>query len=492
MDSVRESQETLEKAASLEEASGQVRDTEQNAQLYRQIDWHIMPLMFLCYFLQFLDKVVLNYANIMGLTTSLHMDTNQFSWLASAFFIAYAVAEFPQGYLLQKFPISKILGVNVFLWGITLCCTAAAKSFASIAALGVLLGCFEAIISPALIMITSQWYTKRMGTPRVGIWYCGLDAGQIIGGLISFGAQHGDATASFSGWRIMFVAVGAFNILVAVAVILFLPNNVDSASFLSEDEKVAIHDLLILDQGGNGKKVFKFWSLWETAADLQVWLLFILTILIAIPSGVITTFSAVLIKGFGYTAKQSALLNMPSGAVSIFATLICTFAILKNFPRWLGICVLMAPTLIGAGLMSFYKGTRGGVLAGIYLINFDVAPLALIYALVGGNTQGYTKRVATNAIVAIGFSVANIIGPQTFRTHEAPGYISAKITIFAVNGASIVVAVLLRLLYGNRNRKRMQNRKMQLDAVGRGEMTVKEIEEDDMTDVTNTAFVYNY
>lgn len=75
----------------------QIRKVEQNVRLYRKVDWNILPLLFLCYFLSFLDKVVLNYANIMGLTKSLHMDTNQFAWLATAFFIAYGVAEFPQG-----------------------------------------------------------------------------------------------------------------------------------------------------------------------------------------------------------------------------------------------------------------------------------------------------------------------------------------------------------------------------------------------------------
>lgn len=37
--------------------------------LYRRIDWHIMPLMFFCYLLQFLDKVLINYANIVSVTT---------------------------------------------------------------------------------------------------------------------------------------------------------------------------------------------------------------------------------------------------------------------------------------------------------------------------------------------------------------------------------------------------------------------------------------
>ena len=102
--------------------------------------------MLVCYFLQFLDKVIINYANIMGLSDSLEMQGNDFPWLATAFFIAYAVAEIPQGALLQRFPVSKVLGVNVFCWGIILCCSSAAKNFTGMLVLRILLGLMEAVI----------------------------------------------------------------------------------------------------------------------------------------------------------------------------------------------------------------------------------------------------------------------------------------------------------------------------------------------------------
>ncbi|KAI1422613.1 putative allantoate permease [Xylaria sp. FL1777] len=461
--------------------------------LYRKIDAHIVPLMFASYFLQFLDKVIINYANIMGLQEDLKMHGQQFNWLATAFFIAYSVAEFPQGWLLQKFPPATVLGVNVLIWGVLVTSTAACQNFASLLAVRTLLGVFEAVITPALILITSQWYTRRESTPRYGLWYCGLGAGQIIGGLVSFAAQHGSRTASFSGWRIMFVSVGLFNIIIATLILLLLPNTPETTSWLSDTEKTHIREKLALDQAGTGKKIFRKMALVEALVfDLHVWILFVLTVLIVIPSGVITTFSATLIKGFGYDPKSAALLNIPSGAVSIIATLGCTYAILIDFPRCLGIMVLMIPTLIGAGLMSFYDGSRGGVLAGIYLINFVVAPLALIYALAGVNTQGYTKKVATNAIVAVGFGVANIIGPQTFLSWEAPGYISAKITIFAVSGAAIVVAAMLRLLYGWRNRQRVKERQAELDALSSGRIDIRTLEKLEETDMRNKAFVYVY
>ncbi|KAI0446464.1 putative allantoate permease [Xylaria telfairii] len=462
--------------------------------LYRKIDARIVPLMFASYFLQFLDKVLINYANIMGLQEDLGLHGQQFSWLATAFFIAYSVAEFPQGWLLQKFPPASVLGINVLLWGVLVTSTAACQNFAGLVAVRTLLGTFEAVITPALVLITSQWYTRRESTPRYGIWYCGLGAGQIIGGLVSFAAQHGSRTAPFSGWRIMFVAVGLFNLIIAVLIIVLLPNSPESASWLSEAEKIRIREKLALDQAGTGPKVFRKAALKESLFDLHVWILLILTILIVIPSGVITTFSATLIRGFGYDPKNAALLNIPSGAVSIIATLSCTYAILIDFPRWLGIVVLMVPTLIGAGLMSFYHGSQGGVLAGIYLLNFVVAPLALVYALAGVNTQGYTKKVTVNAVVAVGFGIANIIGPQTFLSWEAPGYISAKITIFAVNGAVIVVAIMLRLLYGWRNRQRIKQRQAELDSIRSGLIDIRALEklEGQETDVGNKAFVYVY
>ncbi|PTB69009.1 MFS general substrate transporter [Trichoderma citrinoviride] len=439
--------------------------------IYRKIDMRLVPLMFFCYFLQFLDKVIVNYANIMGIAKNLHFVGNDFSWMATAFFIGYAVAEFPQGYLIQKFPVSKVLGFNVLLWGIVVCCTAATQNFAGAAAVRTLLGMFEAVITPALIMITSQWYNKKQATLRTGIWYCGLGGGQVMGGLISWAAQHG-STTSFQSWRIMFVAVGVFNLFVALAVIIVMPSGVREAAFLTEDEKALIEEVLARDQAGAGKKVFRASGILDALKDLQVWLLFLNTILIVIPSGIITTFSATIINSIFLTPKKSALLNMPAGAISIFATFAGTYVIYYNLPRWLSIIGLLIPTIIGAGLMSFAK-SNAGALAGVYLINFDVAPLALIYALVGANTQGYTKKVTVNVIIAIAFSIANIIGPQTFQDKDKPKYLPAKITVLGVAGASIVVTILLRILYGMRNAKTAAARQAELEAIRRGEIDAK-------------------
>ena len=80
-----------------------------------------------------------------------------------------------------------------------------------------------------------------------------------------------------------------------------------------------------------------------------------------------------------------------------------------------------------------------------------VAPYAIILSAAGANYRGYTRKIAGGAIIAAAFSIANIIGPQTFQAKEAPNYHSAKYTLVASTAGCIVLAILLRLLYGYRN-----------------------------------------
>lgn len=231
-----------------------------------------------------------------------------------------------------------------------------------------LLGGFESVITPALIMITSAWYKRNEAAPRFGLWYSGMGLGQIIGGAISYGAQK--HKGSLAGWRIMFLCIGIVNCFIAIAV-WWLPGTPEEATFLTSAEKEAIAQRLHDDHAGVGIKKLRVRSIFETFLDLQTWLLCLLTILTVIPSGVITTYSAILIKGFGYNSKQAALLNMPSGIITILALLSSTWVVRKGYQRWVAIIMAVIPTLLGACLMSFLpKENKVGLLTGIYLVNF--------------------------------------------------------------------------------------------------------------------------
>lgn len=94
--------------------------------------------------------------------------------------------------------------------------------------------------------------------------------------------------------------------------------------------------------------------------------------------------------------------------------------------------------------MSFLpKHKQGGLLAGVYLVNFVVPTVIITYQWTAANVAGHTKRAFSTTLMGAAFGVGNIIGPQTFQAKDAPNYIPAKSTVLATQGAAAVLAVVL-------------------------------------------------
>jgi MFS family permease len=113
------------------------------------------------YFLSYLDKQTLNYANAYGLQKDLGMAGTDYSWVAAITNIGYLVCAYPSTLLLQKFPLGKYVAANLMLWGAILMLTTTAKNFAGLMALRFVLGGAEACIGPAWLLLTSMFWTRK-------------------------------------------------------------------------------------------------------------------------------------------------------------------------------------------------------------------------------------------------------------------------------------------------------------------------------------------
>ncbi|KAH0601497.1 hypothetical protein MHUMG1_00373 [Metarhizium humberi] len=429
--------------------------------LRHKIDWHIVPLMFLCYTMQFLDKVILNYAAVMGINKDLKLQGNDFSNVATFLFVGLLCFEVPNIYFLQIFPAAKWLGANVTLWGIATACGAAAHNYQSLLVSRIFLGIFEATIAPSLMLISSQWYTKSEQAPRFSFWYLGLGLGQIVGGLVSFGFQHMTPGAALAGWRTMFVVLGCLTVVFGICTLLFIPDTPMQAKWLSDTEKVALLKHISVNQTGIQSRKFRVKEIFEALLDPQIYLLILSVVLLSVSSGVVTTYSATLIRNIlsdeppAWAPKKAALLNMPSGIVSIFFTLMVGYGIRKKSHRWAWIIACIIPAIIGGALMSFLpKSNKAGLLAGIYLVNAVVAPLTIFYNWTVANCAGATKRAFAAAIISGSFSLGNIIGPQTFQARDAPDYHPAKLAVMGTQAGCAVTTFVLFLYYVWANKRR--------------------------------------
>ncbi|KAJ5120463.1 MFS general substrate transporter [Penicillium bovifimosum] len=450
--------------------------------LLRKIDWMVMPLMFCCYLLEYLDKSLLNYASVMGLLDDANISTNHFANLSLLFYVAFLAFELPHAYLMQRFPAAKYLGVMVMCWGAVVACTAACNSYGSLVAVRFLLGMFESTISPSLIIITTMWYKTSEQPIRVGLWYIGVGTGSILGALISFGFQHYHSQ-TFKSWQAMFLVVGLVTMFVGGLVIWLLPDN-PMSSRLSHAEKIVAIDRIRGNNTGIENKHFKLYQVLECLRDPQVLLLSLLTIAGSVPNGAVSSFQSIVIKSLGFSEMQTTLLQIPSGAIAVLSVLSATWLASKYNARGVNIIIWSAiGGLLGGSLLAFLpEENKAGKLVGNYLCQVVGAFLPCAYSFAGANFAGHTKKVTVNAIILMSFCIGNIVGPLTFRDQDAPNYTPAKVTIVAVDSATIVLTTILLFYYKWENKRRDQ----------RPQEHVENVEFLDLTDRQNKEFRYSF
>lgn len=78
-----------------------------------KIDLVLMPLLGFCYMLQFLDKLSLNYASLLGILEDVSLSGNQYSWASSVFYFGYLFWSYPTSYLVVRLPVGKYLSASV-------------------------------------------------------------------------------------------------------------------------------------------------------------------------------------------------------------------------------------------------------------------------------------------------------------------------------------------------------------------------------------------
>lgn len=463
-------------------------DPDVERKLIRKIDWMILPIVVALMSCQLMDKTTNSYASIMGLQTDLKMTGQVYSWVGSSFYFGYLVFEFPANLLLQRFPLSKTLGIAVIIWGIILMCHAACFSSAPFLLCRVLLGVFEGFMNPAYILLTSQWYKKSEQFMRSCIWFGFQGFGTILGAGIAYALAKYDNYA-LASWRLLYIITGSITIFLGILSIVHIPDIPVKAWFLNETEKKYCVERIRGNQQGFGNQHFKKSQLIEAFTDFRTLLFFIYGMSYAIPNGGFTNFGSILLKGdFGFSTYEALLMNMPGGGIDIVIPFLVAWLSLKFFKgdRLLICFIVNTLVIVGMCLLNF-TSHKGSKLAGYLTFYAATAVVSGMVSCISSNTAGHTKKVTVNTLFLVGYCVGNIIGPQSFRANQAPNYAGAKIAMLVSFCAGDVCIALMYWLNKRDNRIRDAKR----EALGSEYTPAENVEFSDLTDKENPEFRYS-
>ncbi|KAJ4988142.1 major facilitator superfamily transporter [Stagonosporopsis vannaccii] len=454
------------------------RNDEVAKRVLRKIDWRLIPLMFITYNLNFMDKTILSSASVFGLREDTHLQGQQYSWVSSVFYFGYFFWEYPTTFLIARLPVAKYLAANTFVWGAVVALTAACTNYGGLVTLRFFLGVAEATITPAFLFITSTWYTRDEIPTRTGLWFAGNSVGGLVASFLAYGVGH--IEGSLAPWIWMYIILGSLTFVWGIPMLLFLPDSISKAKFLTEDEReAAARRVALAGTGSTDNTRWKLNQALECLRDPKTWIIFSMSLLTQIPNGGTQNFGNLVIKSFGFTSLQSTLLVIPASIIAA-ATIAGTGYLAGRFRQLNCILIILVvvPAVVGSSLIYARPRTSSGVqLLGYFLLSTGPGAIPLLMSLVGANYKGVTKKMTMTALLFIAYCAGNIAGPQFFRTTEAPHYNTAFRAILVCYCLVIGLAVVLRCYLQWVNGKREREEGVKGDAGSAGVLAGKMADE---------------
>ncbi|KAF8212762.1 MFS general substrate transporter [Mycena galopus ATCC 62051] len=469
----------------------------------RKIDHHILPLMCILYWMQFMDKTTLGSSAILGILKATNLTTNQYNWLGTIFYLSYLAFEFPQNLALQRFPVAKWMSINIFIWSVALCSHAACKSFGGLFAVRLILGMCEGSITAGFMIVSSMFYTRTEQTLRVGYWFLMNGTAQIVTGLISFGTLH-IKTTHFEPWQWLMIITGLLTFIISVCFWFLFPDSPTNAWFLTPEERAVAVMRLKVNQTGVENKHFKKEQMIEALLDPKTWLFALFSALDNVPNS-LTNQQQIIVSSFGFTTLQTTLLGCVTGVVEIVTIYTgVTIAARTDSRAWVSF-VYFIPNLLGTILVNVLPWSdKVGLLFSVWITGVGTTSFVLALSWVSAVTAGHTKRVTTNAIMLGAYCIGNAAGPFMWQARYKPRNHVPWIVIGVCYACCMFIFLAIRYLLIAENKRRdaepvgndvydeVYVERLASDGSGRMEKVKVDKEFLDLTDRQNRDFRYVY
>jgi sugar phosphate permease len=204
---------------------------------YSKVDWRLIPFLFLCYILAYLDRVNVGFAKLQ-MVKDLSLSDAAFATGAGIFFIGYFFFEVPSNILLKKFGARAWIARIMISWGVISSLMMFVHSERMFYVMRFLLGIAEAGFFPGIIFYLTLWYPSRLRSTRTALFVSAIAVSGVLGNPISGAIMDSlSGTAGLAGWQWLFLFEGIPSIVVGFWVFFYLDSSILEAKWLTAEEK---------------------------------------------------------------------------------------------------------------------------------------------------------------------------------------------------------------------------------------------------------------
>ncbi|KAF6810846.1 hypothetical protein CSOJ01_06061 [Colletotrichum sojae] len=424
--------------------------------LKRKLDFLILPVLWVMYWFNYLDRNAITVARLDGMEDELNMSSTEYQTSVSILFVGYILGQIPSNMLITRIRPSLFMAGAMALWAVVSTLTAIAKDFKGLLLTRFFLGITEAPFYPGALYMLAMFYTRQEIATRISILFTANICGTAFAGLIAIGVFQIDQVADLSGWRWLFIIQGIITFVISIASAFVLPDEPLNTRWLSEDERRLAHSRVARDTVHLHENTSTFAGLLEACRDPRLWVLVLMQHFHMAASN-FKNFFPTIVETLGFSRNVTLALTCPpylvSGIIPIawaassgrFNERVWHITVAK-FMAVFGFVLACSTSNVGARYFAMCTFATG-----VYACNSVI--LGWVSSTCG---QTREKKAISLALVNTIATLSPIYTPYLWPSSDEPRYTIAMASSATFSLAAAVLAWALRLMLVKENRKMLR------------------------------------
>lgn len=219
----------------------------------RKAYWRLLPLLFLCYVVAYVDRVNVSIAKLTMARDLPGFDNAVIGFGAGLFFWGYFLLEIPGSLLVEKWSARRLICRIMVVWGFAAALTAFVKTPFQFYVTRFLLGLAEAGFFPGVIVYLTHWFPSRDRTRALSCFLIATPIAQIIspkisnallkigtGDFVNGRVVYYPGLFGLRGWQWVYIYWGIPAVLLGIVALFALTDRPRDAHWLAPDERDAL------------------------------------------------------------------------------------------------------------------------------------------------------------------------------------------------------------------------------------------------------------
>jgi MFS family permease len=417
--------------------------------LYRKVTWRFIPLLFVCYVFNYMDRTNIGFAQLQ-MKGDLGFSDVAYGLGASLFFVSYSAFALPSNLIMTRVGARKTIFASMFGWGLTSAATMFIRTPMQFYAIRLLLGVVEAGFFPGIIFYFGEWFPSHRRANIIGIFTSATVVAGILSGVLSGSIMtYFNGFGGLRGWQWMFLVEGLPCAFLGIVIYFYLDDQFEEAKWLSAGEKKLLRAAIVEDPVGATTSQ----TLGGAIANWRVYLLGLIYFLAVFGTFVVAFWQPTMIKGFGVSSVMAIgfYSTIPPIAAVIAKIWIGHHSDKKKELRW----HFAIAALVGAIGFSLIPRFSHSPLLGIICLVIATAgvhaSIPIVWAAPGLYLSG-TAAAGGIAIISTMGTLSGAVGPLFV------GWIKTVTGAFddgmyAMSGLLMLAALLMLFLVSDKRQK---------------------------------------